>query len=357
MASLVARFGSYFAAVASVLLIAFAEVGLHVPVGDKSRFLVMLIPVAVSTWIGGKGPGLAGLVLSSLVGASLLPPKYSLAVSSPEDVVSELLYVVVSLVLIGIIESLKQSREALAASERIVKNLNADLTKNLGKKEEAIQLQKQFISDASHELKTPLTAIRVRSGIALGGPAEASELVEHIAAINRAAEVMICVVQDLLLLAASDEEKLHLRKEPSSMQELVEDALASVDALKHQVKLSIDPKLEVNCDPSAITRVLVNLLQNAVIHTREGKGIQITVIEAPKGVTVTIRDEGKGIPEEHLERIFDRFHRVDVSRDRKSGGTGLGLAIAKAIIEAHGGTIEIKSLVDVGTAVTLTIPR
>ena len=351
------KFGSYAAAMLIVGFIAFAEEVLHAPIDDKSRFLALLVPVAVATWVGGIGPGLLGLALASLVGASFLPPRYSLVISSPSDVISMILFVVVSLLLIGIIESLRRSKEDLAASESKVRKLNADLNDSLGAKEEALQRQKRFTSDASHELKTPLTAIRARSGIALSNPADIEELVEHIVSINRSTDVMISVVQDLLLLAASDEGQLRLRKEPTSVRILVDDALASVPAGKHRVTIKAESDFEIDCDPSAVTRVIVNILQNAIVHTPEGDEIRISSSQTGDLALITITDEGSGIPEEHLGRIFDRFHRADSSRDRESGGSGLGLAIAKAIIEAHGGTIALESTFGKGTSVTLALPK
>ena len=348
--------GSYALALLSIFIIASSEVYFHAPIDDKSRFLVLLIPVAVPAWVGGIGPGLFGLIAASLVGASFLPPRYSLAISSPSDIVSLVLYIGVSIVVIGIIESLRRSRQALAESDVTVRRLNSDLNRSLELVEESLRRQKRFTADASHELKTPLTAIRARSGIALSGPADAEELVEHIVAMNRASEVMITVVQDLMLLAASDEGQLQLRKEPTSVQLLIDDALASVDTKSHRVTVKIDSEFGLNCDPSGVTRVLVNLLQNAVAHTAEGGVITVLCDRMEEKAQFRIADTGAGIPPEHLGRIFDRFHRVDTARDRKSGGSGLGLAIAQAIIEAHAGMISVNSEVGKGTEVLVTLP-
>lgn len=349
---------SYWVAVLSVFLIAAAEDAVHAPIDDKSRFLVLLIPVAACAWLGGIGPGFTALVLSCLVGAFLyLPPKYSILISSPSDVISLGLYFFVALVLIGIIESLRRSRQALTASEATVTELNVELSKSLARQVDANRRQKQFTSDASHELKTPLTAIRVRTGIALSNPADPEELVDHIVAINRAAGIMTGVVQDLLLLAASDEGQLRLVKEPTLVQVLTEVALASVDTAKHNLTVCVDPDIEMNCDPSAVTRVLVNLLQNAVAYTPEGRSIWIGCTKSTEMVTITVTDQGKGIPADQLGLIFDRFHRVNASRGRESGGSGLGLAIARAIVEAHGGTIVLESTYGEGTTLKIDMPR
>lgn len=350
------RIGSYASALLSVLVIAIAEELLHAPIDDKSRFLILLIPVAIPTWIGGTGPGLVGLAAASLVGASFLPPKYSLAISKPSDIVSFILYVFVSVVVIGIIESQRRSKQALAESDLTVRKLNADLNHSLELLGEALRRQKRFTADASHELKTPLTAIRARSGIALSAPADSEELVEHIVAMNRASEVMITVVQDLMLLAASDEGQLQLRKEPTSVHLLFEDGLASVDVSKHHVVVQQQEDFQVNCDPSAITRVIVNILQNALVHTEPGNLICLSYCKGNGDASFVFADTGTGIPAEHVGRIFDRFHRVDSSRDRESGGSGLGLAIARAIVDAHGGTINLESKLGEGTRVTVTLP-
>ena len=350
------KIGSYVSALLSVVVIAIAEELFHAPIDDKSRFLILLIPVAIPSWMGGTGPGVVGLMAASLVGASFLPPKYSLEISKPSDIISFILYVFVSAVVIGIIESLRRSRQALAESDLTVRKLNADLNHSLGLLEESLRRQKRFTADASHELKTPLTAIRARTGIALSAPADSEELVEHIVAMNRASEVMITVVQDLMLLAASDEGQLQIRKEPTSVQLLVEDALASVDVSKHHMIVPEEGDFEVDCDPSAITRVLVNILQNAVVHTQPGKEVSLSYRRDDMSVIFVITDTGSGIPADHVGRIFDRFHRVDSSRDRESGGSGLGLAIAQAIVDAHGGAIKLESELGQGTRVTVTLP-
>ncbi|HWA84529.1 MAG TPA: HAMP domain-containing sensor histidine kinase, partial [Fimbriimonadaceae bacterium] len=209
-------------------------------------------------------------------------------------------------------------------------------------KDELYRQLRRFTSDASHELKTPLTAIRARTGIALRTKDPAKKM-EHLRAIDRAAELMTSIVQDLLLLAASDEGQLKLHKETVDADDLVRDALASVDTSKHAVCGEVEPGIRISADPAAITRVLVNLLQNSIRHTDEGKKIEVSVDAKDGWVWFAVKDEGEGIPSEHVPLIFNRFHRVDKARDRESGGSGLGLAIAKAIVEAHGGEISLAS--------------
>lgn len=222
-------------------------------------------------------------------------------------------------------------------------------------KDELYRQLRRFTSDASHELKTPLTAIRARTGIALRTKDPAKHM-EHLRAIDRAAGLMTSIVQDLLLLAASDEGQLKLHKDTVEANDLVRDALASVDTSKHRVCSDVEEGLEINADPAAITRVLVNLLQNAIRHTDDGRTIEVSACTQGQSASFSVQDEGDGIPSDQVGLVFNRFHRIDKARDRESGGSGLGLAIAKAIVEAHGGEISLESVVGQGTTVRFTIP-
>lgn len=233
----------------------------------------------------------------------------------------------------------------------------------LGRLEEAFQEKDQafgqlrrFTADASHELKTPLTAIQLRTGLALRKEISAEKYQEHLLAIDRAAGQMNAVVQDLLFLAASDEGRLNLRKEDANLADIVEDSIFSVDTSHHQIERDIDPNIHLSLDPAAMTRVLVNIVKNAVLYTEKGKTIRVTSHRHGNNAVVKVIDQGEGIPANHVPLIFDRFHRVDSSRFRDSGGSGLGLAIAKAIVELHNGKIELESEVQKGTTVTITLP-
>lgn len=221
--------------------------------------------------------------------------------------------------------------------------------------DQAYSRQKRFTADASHELKTPLTAIKARTGIALMKDLEPEQYKQHLQAISRAADLMAGVVHDLLLLSASDEGELAIRKESCRVGDLISDAIDSVDASNHEIKLSTE-EFSVQADPLAITRVLVNVIQNALLYSAEGTTVQVVAKQRDSWCEISVQDEGEGIPEEDVPHIFDRFHRVDKSRARDSGGSGLGLAIAKAIVEAHGGHISLDSVLLQGTKVTIDLP-
>lgn len=230
------------------------------------------------------------------------------------------------------------------------------LQKAFEDKDQAFAQLRRFTADASHELKTPLTAIQLRTGVALMRDATPSKYKEHLSAIDRAAGQMNAVVQDLLFLAASDEGQLVLRKERTNLAKVIEDALSSVDTSNHVIERNIDASIQLSIDPAATTRVLVNLIKNAVTYTEHGKTIRIVSKRVDDSAVIQVIDEGEGIPANHVPLIFERFHRVDSSRFRDSGGSGLGLAITKAIVELHNGQISLESELRQGTTVTITLP-
>ena len=224
--------------------------------------------------------------------------------------------------------------------------------------ESAYQSQRRFTADASHELKTPLTAIKARVGIARHGEPSKERLGEHIHAIEVAADSMTGIVQDLLLLALSDEGRLELRCSELSLRNCVQDAVLCVKALEDRtVRIFVPAQLTLWADQDLLRRALVNLLGNAARHTPEGGKIGVEVKRLGIQLLIRVYDAGEGIPADHLPYIFERFHRVDSSRNRNSGGTGLGLAIVKSIVEAHGGRIEIQSEIGKGTSVSIVLPR
>lgn len=222
---------------------------------------------------------------------------------------------------------------------------------------EAYEAQRRFIADASHELKTPLTTVKGRVGVALRGTHSPERYGEHLRAIGRAADSMSTIISDLLLLARSDEAKLSLRRSPNSVESLVVEAvMAATSAQPRPIEVDVPEELTVSADPPLFTRALLNLLSNAIRHTPSDRKVAVRACGDASRVRIEILDEGEGIPAEHLPLIFDRFHRVDPSRDRASGGTGLGLSIVRSIVEAHEGTISVESEVGRGTVFAIEMP-
>ncbi len=223
--------------------------------------------------------------------------------------------------------------------------------------EAANKSQRQFVADASHELKTPLTAMRTRLGIASQKVQTPEKYVDHLNSLTRSTEKMSSIVNDLLLLARADEGMLLGRRRTIPVGSLAEEAASIVEeAYGREIERQVEDNLKVSADADGLSRVLTNLLDNAARHTPEDGLIILKAMNRNQTVVIQVTDTGSGIPHEHLPRVFDRFYRVDASRERETGGTGLGLALVKAIVEAHHGTVSIASDVSRGTTVTIKLP-
>lgn len=220
---------------------------------------------------------------------------------------------------------------------------------------EVVLQQRRFTADASHELKTPLTIIKVNTSL-LKPSLRDQDSIELAGAIDEAVNRMSKLVQDLLLLARTDSGQLTQESVPVELNALVEHAASQV-ACSAEVKVikSADP-LTVQGSPSALERVVTNLLDNACRHSGPSGHVEVRVHKASGICEITVTDDGEGIPPEHLTKIFERFHRVDSSRNSGTGGTGLGLAICKGIVEAHRGSLSVESTPDVKTVFTVGLP-
>ena len=175
--------------------------------------------------------------------------------------------------------------------------------------------------------------------------------------VNDAADVMNRLVQDLLLLARGDADRVQLDLQPLEVAALFE-AVAAPRAIAPRLEIELpEPPLAVVGHRDSLTRLLTNLLENALRHTPEDGRITLSARPEPDSVILTVADTGEGIPPEHLPHVCERFYRVDAARSRDEGGAGLGLAICRSIAQAHGGTLEIESEVGRGTVVRVRLRR
>jgi signal transduction histidine kinase len=239
---------------------------------------------------------------------------------------------------------------------REVRSLAESFNHMLDRLDEAFARQRAFASDASHELRTPLTAIRGQIEVLARTPSPSRTDIEETER-RIAAEIsrMDRLVEDLLLLARSDEGSAHRAKsiDPSR---LIHEAVEGVASGGREVRIGAVPAGSLHGDPDRLAQVIRNLVRNAVEHTDERGVIDVSSFAADGHLRVTVDDDGPGIPEDERELVFERFHRTDASRGRRSGGSGLGLAIARAIVDAHGGRIWIGSSPAGGARVTFEVP-
>lgn len=225
--------------------------------------------------------------------------------------------------------------------------------------QQAHDRQAQFTADASHELRNPIAVIRSQAELSLSRPRTPEEYRAALESCLRTAERMTDLVERLLLLARADAGGPGFRTESVSLDRVVSDAIDQLlnQAEKKNVTLRIDlARVQVGGDSSALGQVAVNLIANAIRYNRAGGQVDVRLLADGQGVELVVEDTGIGIPAELRPHLFERFARADQARARASGGAGLGLAICKAIVDAHGGTITITSVPQVGTTVRVRLP-
>lgn len=221
--------------------------------------------------------------------------------------------------------------------------------------------RRDFLANLSHELKTPLTNIAGYAETLLGETGPQAPHRQFLEVILDHTRRMRRLVEDVLELSRIETQGLHLSPEAVNLAEAVEEVFATFRERAQRQGVNLELQCPKECrlraDPEALRRILENLLDNSLRHTPTGGRISVLARETDQAVEVGVSDTGSGIPREHLDRVFERFYRVDVGRSRAEGGTGLGLAIVKHLMEAHGGSARIESEIGQGTTVWLRFPR
>jgi signal transduction histidine kinase len=224
----------------------------------------------------------------------------------------------------------------------------------------SFDMQNQFISDASHELRTPLSVIQGYIEILGGWGKNNPEILEEsIDSITDEVSNMKNLIERLLFIAREENNKLKTNFENIELNLIIEKLFKDsklIDNNVHTIRILKNDKAIVFGDGKLILQLLRILLENSIKYTEDGGTISISCEVNETSVSMSIKDSGIGIPEKDIPNLFNRFYRVDESRTKKTGGTGLGLSIAKSIIELHSGDIGIKSIVNVGTEVTIKFP-
>ena len=223
------------------------------------------------------------------------------------------------------------------------------------------QSRNQFISNASHELKTPLSAMKVLLQTLMYQDVYNPEMQkEFLTDINSEIDRLTAIVGDLLTLVHIDSGRTELRAELMRLEELVADTIRRIRPLANQRDITMESiirdKIETMADAQKLSQVLYNLLDNAVKYTPDGGRVRIELSRNGRKAVIKVSDTGIGIPKTDQLHVFDRFYRVDKARARATGGTGLGLAIVKQIILLHEGNITVTSEEDNGSVFTVELP-
>lgn len=223
---------------------------------------------------------------------------------------------------------------------------------------EAFEKQKQFIADASHELKTPLAVIQTNTDVLLANSEDTiANQAKWLNYIKLETERMAKLTNDLLFLTEMEQARMSMVYSQFNLSEAVETIVLTMEAVifEKQIQLdyAIEPDLSVYGSSEQIKQVILILLDNAIKYTNPKGAVTLTLKKQHNEVLLSVTNTGEGIAPEHLTRIFDRFYRTDASRTRKQGSYGLGLAIAKSIVEQHKGKLYARSTVGESTTLYL----
>ncbi|YCM42695.1 ATP-binding protein [Verrucomicrobiaceae bacterium 227] len=238
--------------------------------------------------------------------------------------------------------------------------LSLVLNDTFEKLETSFEHQVRFTADASHEMRTPVAVILAKSQFALSRERTPEKYQEALKTCMDSAQHMRSLIDALLELAKVDSGEFNLHLEDRDLAHLTHEVAELIRPLADERRVKLITNINsapLSFDPQRMRQALLNLLGNAVKYNREKGEIHLSLTRHEQGITLSIQDTGPGIAKENIPHLFERFYRVDRARTRgKEGGTGLGLAITHAIIQAHGGTIEVESTLDHGTTFKINLP-
>jgi heavy metal sensor kinase len=268
---------------------------------------------------------------------------------------------------IGYVASKAQSITSENLSERLkvrgtddeMDDLIRTINGMIARLESSFKRMAEFTADASHELKTPICAMRGEAEVLLSRERKTEEYQEGLAHFMEQFDHLNHMINDLILLSKFDATQVELKMAPLRLDLLIKDLCDLFQILAEQKKVALEmgttEEVTVVGDKVRLQQLFTNLIDNAIKYTSEGS-IRVTVEKNQEVVLVKVSDTGVGIPKEEQEKIFKRFYRVDKSRSRETGGVGLGLSIAEWIAYAHHGRIEVESRPNQGSVFTVTLP-
>lgn len=262
------------------------------------------------------------------------------------------------------------SRRKLTQNANPLKKLNNEIFVYVAKKQREIdelkrleQFRREFLADVSHELKTPIFAAQGFVHTLLDGAVDDLAVRDKfLAKAARSLDGLDALVRDLLTLSQMETGEIKMNRERIDLVALTQEVFEQLEpqAAKRSVSLqwqAPQPQVWVRADAYRMSQVMTNLVENAIKYGHENSKVQVAFEDDKKEWLVSVKDNGPGIPPEHLNRIFERFYRIEKSRSKDKGGTGLGLAIVKHIVGAHKSKITVMSRIDKGTAFSFKLDK
>jgi len=257
-----------------------------------------------------------------------------------------------------------QSIDALVAQgEQDVQDWKQKRTQEIEKLKEQAAFRKEFLGNLAHELKTPVFSIQGYIDSLLdGGMEDPAVLRTFLERAAKSTERMTHILEDLDQLTKLELERIPLDIRSFDLLELINETFEAMELIAKEKRFRLrtdasEPFCYVNADRNKLAQVLLNLISNAISYGNEGGELCISIVQIDNTYSLQIKDNGPGIEPEHIPRLFERFYRVEKSRNRNEGGSGLGLAIVKHIIESHGQQIQVSSSVGIGTTFTFSLEK
>jgi signal transduction histidine kinase len=254
-------------------------------------------------------------------------------------------------------------REQLAARIRELEELNEVLLRQVAHLDRVSQTKTDMLGIVNHEMRTPLTAIIGYAEI-LRQRSDASDLIaeEFLGYIHQCAKRLQAITEDAMTASLLENGMFSLSPEECDMSDLLRTVIGAFGPrLQSQEmtirELGLDGPIRAVCDPKRVAQVLTNVIGNALKFSPRGTAVEVALAATPDTITITVRDQGPGIPPDQLERVFDKYYQVNGSSMRRQDGMGLGLMIARSIVQAHGGSIDLQSRLGEGTAFAIVLPR
>jgi two-component system sensor histidine kinase BaeS len=303
--------------------------------------LLFLWQLRRATWLAAMAGGLAAVLLGIVVARYMTAPLRQMSAAAARIGQGDLAQ-----------EVPVPSDDQLGNMARAFNSMTVDLRR-------LEDSRRQLVVDIAHELGTPLSVLQANLEGMLDGVVAATP--DRLAALHTQVRLLARLVDDLRDLSLAQARKLVLKLSPADLGALAADAVAVVAPYASERGVTVESRIALRVPPVVVDRdrmmqVVHNLLDNAIRHTPAGGTVTVGLDAGTGEVRLSVADTGPGIPSEEVERIFDRFYRLDPARSRASGGTGLGLAIVKTLVEAHGGRVGVTSRVGEGSTFTVTLP-